>query len=146
VVTDASTCAKHIKGHPGQSEVLDSAQFLLTQVLPRIKITKKVPVLAVHHNCSAQRLKEQATIEALARAMAEKVVVLSSFTCCGYGGDRGLFVPELNAHATRFVKPEIPADCTLGVSTVSTCATGLSEHAGIPFVSMASVLEMVSQP
>ena len=146
VVTDASTCAKHIKGHPGQSEVADSAVFLLKEVLPRLKITKKVPVLAVHHNCSAQRLKEQATIEALARAMAEKVVVLSSFTCCGYGGDRGLFAPELNAHATRFVKSEIPTDCRIGVSTVSTCATGLSEHAGIPFVSMASVLEMVSQP
>ena len=146
VVTDASTCAKHIKGHPGQSEVADSAEFLLKEVLPRVTITRKVPVLAVHHNCSAQRLKEQSTIEALARAMAEKVVVLSSFTCCGYGGDRGLFAPELNAHATRFVKSELPADCTLGVSTVSTCATGLSEHAGIPFVSMASVLEMVSQP
>lgn len=146
VVTDASTCAKHIKGHPGQSEVADSAVFLLKEVLPRLKITRKVPVLAVHHNCSAQRLKEQSTIEALARAMAEKVVVLSSFTCCGYGGDRGLFAPELNAHATRFVKSEIPADCRIGVSTVSTCATGLSEHAGIPFVSMASVLEMVSQP
>jgi len=146
VVTDASTCAKHIKGHPGQAEVADSAVFLLNEVLPRVTITKKVPVLAVHHNCSAQRLKEQATIETLARAMAEKVVVLSSFTCCGYGGDRGLFVPELNAHATRFVTSEIPAECRLGVSTVSTCATGLSEHAGIPFVSMASVLEMVSQP
>ncbi len=146
VVTDASTCAKHIKGHPGESEVADSAGFLLKEVLPRLKITRKVPVLAVHHNCSAQRLKEQSTIEALARVMADKVVVLSSFTCCGYGGDRGLFAPELNAHATRFVKAEIPADCTLGVSTVSTCATGLSEHAGIPFVSMASVLEMVSQP
>jgi D-lactate dehydrogenase len=146
VVTDASTCAKHIKGHPGESEVSDSAEFLLKQVLPRLNITKKVPVLAVHHNCSAQRLKEQSTIEALAHAMAEKVVVLSSFTCCGYGGDKGLFVPELNAHATRFVKSEIPADCSLGVSTVSTCASGLTEHAGIPFVSIASVLEMVSQP
>jgi len=146
VVTDASTCAKHIKAHPGQSEVADSAEFLLQHVLPRLKITRKVPVLAVHHNCSAQRMKEQSTIEAVVRAMADKVVVLSSFTCCGYGGDRGLFVPELNAHATRFVKSEIPADCTLGVSTVSTCASGLSEHAGIPFVSIASVLEMVSQP
>ena len=146
VVTDASTCAKHIKGHPGQSVVSDSAEFLLKEVLPRLRITKRVPVLAVHHNCSAQHLKEQATIEALARAMAEKVVVLSSFTCCCYGGDRGLFAPELNAHATRFVKSEIPADCHLGISTVSTCASGLTEHAGIPFVSIASVLEMVSAP
>ena len=57
-----------------------------------------------------------------------------------------MFVPELNAHATRFVKAEIPAGCTLGVSTVSTCATGLSGRAGIPFVSLASLLEFVSRP
>jgi D-lactate dehydrogenase len=146
VVTDASTCAKHLKEHPGESSVADSAEFLLKEVLPRLTIHQRIPVLAVHHNCSAQRLKEQPIIEALARAMADKVVVLSSFTCCGYGGDKGLFVPELNAHATRFVKGEIPDDCKLGVSTVSTCASGLTEHAGIPFVSIASLLEMVSQP
>ena len=85
-------------------------------------------------------------IEALAYAMAEKVIVLSSFTCCGYAGDKGLFVPELNAWATRFAKGEVPADCTLGVSTVSTCATGLSERVGIPFVSIPSLLEKVSRP
>jgi len=146
VVTDASTCAKHILAHPGAAKVNDSAEFLLTHVLPYLTITKKVPALAVHHNCSAQHLKEQPVTEALARAMADTVVVLSSFTCCGFGGDRGLYAPELNAHATRFVKSELPPDCGLGVSTVSTCATGLSEHAGIPFVSLASVLEMVSQP
>ena len=65
-------------------------------------------------------------------------------TCCGYAGDKGLFVPELNAHATRFVKGEIPPDCTLGVSTVSTCATGLSEHSGIPFVRLRACWNRVA--
>jgi D-lactate dehydrogenase len=146
VVTDASTCTKHMREHPGDAPVLDSAEFLLAEVLPRLTIHRPVPVLAVHHNCSAQRLKEQEAINALAAAMAEKVIVLSSFQCCGYGGDKGLFVPELNAWATRFAKGEVPADCTLGISTVSTCASGLSERVGIPFVSIASLLEMVSQP
>ncbi len=146
VVTDASTCAKHLREHPGTAKVHDSAEFLVAEVLPRLKITRKLPAVAVHHNCSAQRLKEQAAIERIAAAVAEKVVVLDAITCCGYAGDKGLFVPELNAHATRFAKAQIPEGCTLGVSTVSTCATGLSEHMGIPFVSLASVLEMVSQP
>lgn len=145
VVTDASTCAKHMRGGDG-TPVADSAEFLLAEVLPRLSVTRPVPVVAVHHNCSAQRLKEQPIIEALARAMAEKVVVLSSLTCCGYAGDKGLFVPELNAHATRFVKNDIPAGARIGISTVSTCASGLTEHAGIPFVSLASLLEAVSRP
>ena len=146
VVTDASTCAKHLRDFPGDAPVLDSAQFLLAQVLPRLTITQKLPVVAVHHNCSAQRLAEQPLTETLARACAETIAVLSSVTCCGYAGDKGLFVPELNAHATRFVKNDIPAGCTLGVSTVSTCASGLSEHAGVPFVGLASLLEWASRP
>jgi D-lactate dehydrogenase len=146
VVTDASTCTKHMREHQGDLPVLDSAEFLLSEVLPKLTITNRVPVLAVHHNCSAQRLKEQEAINTLANAMADKVIVLSSFQCCGYGGDKGLFVPELNEWATRFAKGEVPADCTLGISTVSTCASGLSERVGVPFVSIVSLLEMVSQP
>ncbi|UYN98918.1 MAG: FAD-binding oxidoreductase [Devosia sp.] len=145
VVTDASTCAKHLKEFPGDAVVADSPHFLLNQVLPRLTLTQKLPVVAVHHNCSAQRLAEQPMTEAIAAACAERVAVLSSITCCGYAGDKGLFVPELNAHATRRVSGDIPADCTLGVSTVSTCASGLTEHAGLPFVSLASLLEWASR-
>lgn len=145
IVTDASTCAKHLKEFPGDAPVADSAQFLLAEVLPRLAITQKLPVVAVHHNCSAQRLFEQPATEALARACAETIAVLSSVTCCGYAGDKGLFIPELNAHATRRVSNDIPAGCELGVSTVSTCASGLTEHAGVPFVSLASLLEWASR-
>jgi D-lactate dehydrogenase len=144
IVTDASTCAKHMRGAGG--EVADSAEFLAEHVLPRLAITRKLPVVAVHHNCSAQRLKEQSSTEAVAKACADRVAVLESITCCGYAGDKGLFTPELNEWATRFAKSDIPADCRIGVSTVSTCASGLSERAGIPFVSLASLLELASRP
>jgi len=146
VVTDASTCAKHLREFPGDAAVSDSPQFLLAEILPRLAITQKLESVAVHHNCSAQRLAEQPATEALARACADEIAVLSSVTCCGYAGDKGLFIPELNAHATRRVGNDIPANCTLGVSTVSTCASGLTEHAGLPFVSLASLLEWASRP
>ncbi|WP_244606586.1 FAD-binding and (Fe-S)-binding domain-containing protein [Arsenicitalea aurantiaca] len=146
VFTDASTCAKHMDGHDGPVKVVDSPEFLLAEILPRLTITEPLDIVAVHHNCSAQRLGEQRAIEALAAAAAKRIAVLSSVTCCGYAGDKGLVTPELNAHATRFVRNDIPADCRLGVSTVSTCASGLTEHAAIPFVSLASLLERVSRP
>jgi D-lactate dehydrogenase len=145
VVTDASTCAKHMREHPGEAAVSDSAEFLRAEVLPKLKITRKLPAIAVHHNCSAQRLQEQQAINTLAAAIADKVVVLDAISCCGYAGDKGLFIPELNAHATRFGKAQIPEGCEMGLSTVSTCATGLSERMGIPFFSIASLLEKVSR-
>ncbi|MDV3252442.1 FAD-binding oxidoreductase [Devosia sp. BK] len=146
IVTDASTCAKHLREFPGDAAVSDSPQFLLAEILPHLTITQKLDSVAVHHNCSAQRLAEQPATEALARACANEIAVLSSINCCGYAGDKGLFLPELNAHATRRVHNDIPANCSLGISTVSTCASGLTEHAGVPFVSLASLLEWASRP
>ena len=40
---------------------------------------------------------------------------------------------------------EIALALRVGLSTVSTCATGLSERMGIPFFSIASLLEKVSR-
>ncbi len=146
ILTDASTCAKHLKEHHGEVTTADSAEFLLAEVLPKLTVMRRIPAVAVHHNCSAQRMKEQASIMGVAAACAETVAPLDTVSCCGYAGDKGLFAPELNKWATRFVKNDIPANCTVGVSTVSTCATGLSEHAGIPFVSLASLLEYATRP
>jgi D-lactate dehydrogenase len=146
VLTDASTCAKHMRGHTGDMQVADSAEFLLANVLPRLNITRPLPVVAVHHNCSAQRLGEPAATETIAAACATRIAVLNSVSCCGYAGDKGMFLPELNEWGTRFAKSDIPADCRIGVSTVSTCASGLTERAGVPFVSLASLLEAVSRP
>jgi hypothetical protein len=53
---------------------------------------------------------------------------------------------RLNSAMVPSIGDDIPADCTIGVSTVSTCASGLTERAGIPFVSLASLLEQVSRP
>lgn len=144
MVTDMSTCSLHLKADG--LAVNDSAEFLLKEVLPHLNVTRPVPVVAVHHNCSAQRMHEQPLTEALASACASEIAVLSSVTCCGYAGDKGMYQPELNAHALRFAKNDVPDTCTLGVSTVTTCAAGLSDHLGIPFVGLASLLEYVSRP
>ncbi len=143
-VTDMSTCALHIQGDGG--EMRDSAEFLLDMVVPHLTVTRPLDVVAVHHNCSAQRMDEQKHTEALARTVARDIAVLTSVTCCGFAGDKGLYKPELNAHALRFAKNDIPDTCTLGVTTVSTCAMGLTDTLGIPFVSLASALEYVSRP
>src|SRR5207253_2548217 len=62
VLTDASTCAKHMKEHEDRVTVADSAEFLLMEVLPKLKIVRELPSVAVHQNCSAQRQGEQAAI------------------------------------------------------------------------------------
>jgi len=144
IITDMSTCALHLQKNGLQ--IVDSLQFLADKVLPRLCLNQPVDLVAVHHNCSAQQMNEQQAMERLASACAKDIVVLSSITCCGFAGDKGLYHPELNAHATRFGKDDIPPECTLGVSSVATCAAGLCEQLGIDFVSLTSLLEYVSRP
>ncbi len=146
VITDASTCVKHLREFHGALAIEDAGVFLADRVLPHLQVTRPLAQLAVHHNCSAQRLGAQASTEAIARACAHTIAVLGTVTCCGYAGDKGMFVPALNEHATRFATRAIPSGCDLGVSTVATCASGLSEHTGVTFVSPASVLEYVTRP
>ena len=69
------------------------------------RCTRKLPALAVHHNCSAQRMGEQAATMAIAGGLRRQRSRRSkSMSCCGFAGDKGLFVPELNEWATRFVE------------------------------------------
>ena len=102
--------------------------------------------VALHVNCSVKKTGSDAKLKKLLAACVDEIIEPAGVTCCGFAGDKGLFAPQLNAWATRFVKNDIPPDCAVGISTVSTCATGLSERAGIPFVSLASLLEYVSRP
>ncbi len=81
----------------------------------------------------------------LASACAEEVIVPSQVKCCGFGGDRGFAVPELNAHALRHIHEELPSNCACGVSSNRTCELGLTAETGRPYRSIAWLLEACSR-
>ncbi len=144
IITDASTCAKYM--NQNNLQTIDSVEFLLKQVVPRLKNINPLENLAVHLNCASKTTDSQIHTKALSQVCAKDIAVLNSVTCCGYAGDKGIFQPKLNAYALRFAANDLPENCAIGVSTVSTCAIGLSKHLKIPFVSLASILEYVSRP
>jgi len=144
MITDTSTCAKHL--NQNNIHVEDSVEFLLNEVVPRLKHINQIENLAVHLNCASKTTKRSSHIKVLAQVCAKEIAVLNSVTCCAYAGDKGIFQPKLNAHALRFATNDVTKDCKIGVSTVSTCAIGLSKYLQIPFVSLASILEYVSRP
>ncbi|OQA32256.1 MAG: hypothetical protein BWY57_02084 [Betaproteobacteria bacterium ADurb.Bin341] len=79
----------------------------------------------------------------LIAACADEVIELSEVTCCGFAGDRGFVVPELNAHALRRVN--LPESCIEGVSTNRTCEIGLTAETGRIYHSIAYLLEECSR-
>jgi D-lactate dehydrogenase len=110
-------------------------------VLPRIDLVPQPGAVAVHPVCSARKSGLADMLVAIARRCSEQVVTVEDVQCCGFAGDRGFNVPELNEHALRHLKEAIPAGCTAGYSSSRTCEIGLSEFAGVPYRSFLQLVE-----
>ncbi|MDE2456274.1 MAG: (Fe-S)-binding protein, partial [Burkholderiales bacterium] len=146
VVMDASSCTARMRRRlAGRLEVLDFHEFALRSLLPRLSIRRRPGPLALHVNCSVRRDATDAALRALVAACAEQVIEPAGVGCCGFAGDRGFVVPELNGHALRRLDEALPASCSDGVSTNRTCEIGLSDHSGRRYRSVAYLLEACSR-
>ena len=85
-------------------------------------------------------------LKAIGQACAETAVVPDSVGCCGWAGDKGFTTPELNAHALRTLKDELPEGCTAGYSHSRTCEIGLSVHADRPYRSIVYLVDACTTP
>jgi D-lactate dehydrogenase len=146
IVFDASACALRMKKHiDGRLNILDFPEFAHDQLLTRLDIKTRRPEVALHVNCSSRRMGAADKITAIARACSEKVVIPPDVKCCGFGGDRGFAVPELNDHALRTLPDALPKSCTEGYSSNKTCEIGLSDHTGREYRSIAYLLDECSR-
>jgi hypothetical protein len=56
--------------------------------------------------------------------------------------DKGFTRPEINAYALRKLKPQLEAShITIGYSNSRTCEIGLATHGGIPYMSIAYLVD-----
>jgi len=148
IILDASSCSARMqKLLAGRVQLLDFHEFAVDALLPRLshRITKTPGPIALHINCSARRTGTHDKLRTLVAACTESVVEPAGVTCCGFAGDRGFVVPELNVHALRKIHAELPSNCCEGVSTNRTCEIGLTEETGRPYRSVAYLLEACSR-
>jgi D-lactate dehydrogenase len=148
IILDASSCSARMqKLLAGRVQILDFHEFAVDALLPRLqyRMQKKPGPIALHINCSARRTGTHDKLRTLMAACTEAVVEPAGVTCCGFAGDRGFVVPELNTHALRKIHAELPSNCCEGVSTNRTCEIGLTEETGRPYRSVAYLLEECSR-
>ena len=146
IVIDHSACFNHAFKHMPDLEINDISEFLCKFVVPRLDITKCDEHVLVHKQCKIKVLGKSQYIEDLARLCSDHVFNIKSFACDGFAGQKGFFTPELNKCATKDLASEVAEyGATLGVSSSSTCEIGLGESGGIPFVSVAYLLDRCSK-
>lgn len=146
VIMDASACSVRMQKHlAGRLKLYDFHEFAHDALLPRLMITREPGPVALHVNCSVRKTGGDAKLKTLLAACVEQIVEPAGVTCCGFAGDRGFVVPELNRHALRKIHDELPANCACGVSTNRTCEIGLTAETGINYQSIAYLLERCSR-
>ena len=112
-------------------------------MLPKLSITPLNEPVALHVTCSANQLGHANKLKQLLAACTDKVVVPEGISCCGFAGDKGFVLPELNASALSQLQPQV-SRCALGVSTSRTCEIGLSRHSGIEYQHIVYLLDRCS--
>ena len=146
VIMDASTCSVRMQKHlAGRLKLYDFHEFAHDALLPRLMLSKQPGPIALHVNCSVKKSGSDATLKTLLAACVEEIIEPAGITCCGFAGDRGFVVPELNQHALRKIHDELPANCACGVSTNRTCEIGLTAETGRTYRSIAYLLEECSR-
>jgi D-lactate dehydrogenase len=82
----------------------------------------------------------------LAKHCATNVIIPERVKCCGFAGDRGFTVPELNAVALADLRPAVKGRCHSGYSNSRTCEIGLSLHSGLYYKSILYLVDRCSRP
>jgi D-lactate dehydrogenase len=147
IVFDTSPCALRAKQVALKSglKVYDMIEAIDCLVLDRVETTLSNETIAVHTTCSARRMGLEPAMQRVAQRLAKDIVVPPDIQCCGFAGDKGFNVPELNASALRNLKVTLPEHCTRGYSTSRTCEIGLSEHSGRSYQSIAYLVDSCTQ-
>lgn len=147
IVSDTSPCSYRLRRTlPEQLRPLDISEFIHDYLLTRLSIRKRPGAVAVHVPCSAKKMGLGPKLTAVAGACAEQVIVPENIECCGWAGDKGFTTPELNAHALRNLKRQLPDACSRGYSNSRTCEIGLAMHSGRPYQSIVYLVDEVSEP
>ncbi len=142
ILMDTSPCHYHTQERaPETLTIFEPIRFISELLLPRVAVHPVPETVAVHLTCSSRKLGLESELSRLAARLADEVVVPPDVACCGFAGDKGFFVPELNASALTTLKPSLPAGCARGYSTSRTCEIGLSRHADRPYRSIFYLLD-----
>jgi D-lactate dehydrogenase len=146
VVMDTSLCTYRFKRESqAPIRVFDIVEFIHDVLPEQLRFTKAPETVAIHATCSVIKMGLAEKLKRIAERCADKVVVPDDITCCGWAGDKGFTVPELNANALRNLRSELPPECTAGYSTSRTCEIGLSMHSGRHYRSIVYLVDRCTE-
>lgn len=136
VLCDQSPCLHRMKHKIKKMRLYEPAEFILDFLTDRLDFHQTDTPVAIHLTCSMRLMHKTGKMLELARMCSTNVVVPEGVGCCGFAGDKGMTHPELNKYALRKLKDQVKG-IPVGYSNSRTCEIGLATNSGIPYVSIA---------
>lgn len=136
VLCDQSPCLHRMKHKIKRMRLYEPSEFILEFLADRLDFHQTDTPVAIHLTCSMRLMHKTDKMLELARMCSTNVVVPEGVGCCGFAGDKGMTHPELNKYALRKLKAQVKG-IPVGYSNSRTCEIGLATNSGIPYVSIA---------
>ncbi|MBL4911475.1 MAG: FAD-binding oxidoreductase [Alteromonadaceae bacterium] len=143
IITDASPCALTLNQN-NKIKIYEASEYIAKHVLSKLTIRKSTDTFMLHKTCSSIKMDDGKYLEKIARACSDNIIIPNNVHCCGFAGDKGFYLPELNKSALQALSAQIPLSCQHGLSNSRTCEIGLSEHSNISYQSFLYLLDQVS--
>ena len=147
VLCDQSPCLHRMRETIKKMKLYEPAEFIYTFLRDRLIFTPTDEPVAIHITCSMRRMGLADTIINVAKLCSKNVFVPEEIGCCGFAGDRGFTHPEVNAYALRKLRPQLEEKgIQRGYSNSRTCEIGLTTNSGVPYVSIAYLVDRCTRP
>lgn len=145
IVFDTSPCRLQMSSQAPETPVFELFEFIEKHLLKKLIITPTEEPVALHVTCSTRKMGVASSLRAVAEACAQQVVEPEDIECCGFAGDKGFTLPELNTSALKSLAVALPKQCHQGYSNSRTCEIGLSRVSGVEYRSLLYLLDAVSE-
>lgn len=136
ILCDQSPCLHRMEHKIKRMRLYEPSEFILGFLTDRLDFHQTDTPVAIHLTCSMRLMHKTGKMLELARMCSTNVVVPEGVGCCGFAGDKGMTHPELNKYALRKLKDQVKG-IPVGYSNSRTCEIGLATNSGIPYVSIA---------
>lgn len=148
VLCDTSPCLYRMRKKMTKLLALyEPVEFVHTFLLDKLSFQQQSKVVAIHATCSTQKLGLTKLLDQVASRCATEVLLPDDINCCGFAGDKGFTLPDLNKHGLRKAVPQVKeAGAIAGYSNSRTCEVGCAAYTGIPYMSIMYLVDEATTP
>ncbi len=136
VLCDTSPCTyRMIRVMSDSLKIYEPVEFIHDHLLDKLKLKRYKKPVAFHITCTSTKMGLEEKFRKVAEACTRKPVFPEEVGCCGFAGDKGFSLPEVNRFALRNLREQV-AMLPRGYSNSRTCEIGLSRNSSIDYKSV----------